>query len=164
MGTPLAPEKRIDGAYGEALRGGQWLADVIEVSGTISIDRREVPMAGSVNTGYKRGRASREGTLRFQKVDDRWEKEFMDYTSLSLAQRRAARNNKVPVGAPFYLTLTVDDPDAPGPSSYGLDGVVMWTMPFGYSITDMMDREVTITWTTEELLAGIDSIGLLDPI
>lgn len=161
---PVPAQYRIDGAYGEAYRDGKWLADVVEVSGTITIDRVEVPMAGSVSTGYKRGRVQREGNLRFQKVDDRWEREFMAFSSLSLAQRRAARNAGNSVGAPFALQVTIDDPEAIGASSYMFYNVTLWGMPMGYSISDMQEKQVPITWDSEELLEGIDIIGAVDPI
>jgi hypothetical protein len=152
-GTPPA-QYRIDGAYGEAYRDGNWLADVIEVSGTITVDRREVPMAGEIGTHYKRGRVTREGTIRFQQIDDRWHREFMSFSSLSLTQRRAARNAGTPVGAPFSLLLRIDDPEAAAGSSYSLSDVIMWSIPIGYSISDMLEREIPITWTNEQLVSG----------
>lgn len=155
VGDPIPAERRIDGAYGEAYRDGRFLADVIEVTGTINIDRRELPMAGSINTHYKRGRVTREGTIRYQAVDSRWLKEFISFTSLSLDERRAARNAGNAVTAPFDLQLTIDDPEAFGKETLMLYGVVMWSANIGFSITDLLEREVPITWVREELIQDI---------
>jgi hypothetical protein len=152
VGDPIPAERRMDGMYGEAYRDGRFLADVIEVSGTINIDRRELPIAGSVNTHYKRGRVSREGTLRYQAVDSRWLQEFLNFTSLSLEERRAARDAGTSVTDPFDLQLTIDDPEAFGHETLMLYGVVMWSHNVGFSISDLLEREIPITWVREELI------------
>lgn len=155
VGDPIPAERRMDGMYGEAYRDGRFLADVIEVSGTVSIDRRELPIAGSVNTHYKRGRVAREGTIRYQQVDSRWMQEVLSFTSLSLAERRAARDRGENPAAPFDLMLTIDDPEAFGKETLMLYGVIMWNHSIGYSINDLLEREVPITWASEELLSGV---------
>lgn len=155
VGDPIAAERRMDGMYGEAYRDGRFLADVIEVRGTPTIDRRELAIAGSVSTHYKRGRVSREGTLRYQQVDSRWLKEFLSFTSLSLAERRAARDRGENPAAPFDLMLTIDDPEAFGKESLMLYNVVMWSHEIGYSINDLLEREVPITWEREEIISEV---------
>lgn len=157
IGDPIPAERRIDGAYGEAYRDGRFLADVIEVTGTISIDRRELPMAGSINTHYKRGRVTREGTLRYQAVDSRWLEEFIQFTSLSLAERRALRDTPGanPAASPFDLDIIIDDPESYGKETLRLFGVVMWSANIGFSISDLLEREVPITWTREALISKI---------
>lgn len=156
VGDPIAAERRLDGMYGEAYRGGRFLADVIEVTGTVSIDRRELPITGSVNTHYKRGRATREGNIRFQQVDSRWHREFFAFTSLSLAERRAARDAGNSVTDPFNLQLTIDDPEAWGAETLMIYGVIMWSMSIGFSISDLLEREIPITWVREELVDWIE--------
>lgn len=155
VGDPIPAERRMDGMYGEAYRDGRFLADVIEVTGTVSIDRREIPIAGSVNTHYKRGRVSREGTLRYQQVDSRWLQEFLAFTSLSLAERRAARDRGEYPSAAFDLMLVIDDPEAWGKESLMLYGVIMWNASIGFSISDLLEREVPITWEDEELIGAV---------
>lgn len=155
VGDPIPAERRIDGMYGEAYRDGRFLADVIEVSGTLSIDRREIMRAGSVRTAHKRGRVTAEGTLRYQAVDSRWLKEFMAFTSMSLAERRAARDAGNPVTSPFDLQLTIDDPESWGAETLMLYGVVMWSHSIGFSIADLLEREIPITWDAEELVDEI---------
>lgn len=155
VGDPIPVERRMDGMYGEAYRDGKFLADVIEVTGAPTIDRKELAIAGSVNIHYKRGRVAREGTLRYQQVDSRWLQEFLSFTSLSLAERRAARDRGENPAAPFDLMLTIDDPEAFGKESLMLYGVVMWSHSIGFSISDLLEREVPITWESEELLSGV---------
>lgn len=155
VGDPIDAERRMDGMYGEAYRDGRFLADVIEVSGTISIDRRELPITGSVNTHYKRGRVSREGTLRYQQVDSRWLREFMDFTSLSLSQRRAMRDAGQAPTAPFNILLAVDDPEAFGAEQLMIYNVIMWNHSIGFSINDLLEREIPITWEREALIRPV---------
>ena len=156
VGDPIPAERRIDGMYGEARRDGKFLADVIAVAGTVTIDRREIVMAGSVGTHNKRGRVSREGTIRYQQVDSRWLEEFLSFTSLSLTERRAARDRGENPASPFNMTLISDDPEAFGAEEIELEGVVMWAHDLGFDITALMEREVPITWTNERIIKAIN--------
>lgn len=155
VGDPIGGEKRIHGKYGEVYRDGVFQTDVTEVSGTIDIDQIDVPMAGTSATGKKRGGVNRSGTLRFSQVDSRWHKEMFSFTSLSLAERRAARDAGAEVGTPFNLLVMLDDPEAFGAESMMLYGVQMWNIPIGFSLGDLVDREITITWEREELVQEI---------
>lgn len=164
VGDYVAPERRIDGMYGEARRGGAFLADVVAVSGTVTIDRREILMPGSVSTHNKRGRVSREGTIRYQMIDSRWLREFMSYASLTLDQRRALRDSGgADPAAPFDLELRVDDPEAFGAEAITLRGVVMWSHDVGFDISALLEREIPITWTSEQPTRLINQPGSPPP-
>jgi hypothetical protein len=141
------------GMYGSAWRDGQQLADVIEFTGNTAINRVDVALVGTERTGHKPGRQTREGTMRVQKRDAKWEMEVYQFLSQSLADRRAARDAGQPMMRPFSLILEYDDPYALGAERWQLDGVLIWQLPLGFSITtDEVDTEFPVTWETERPL------------
>lgn len=144
---------RLGGMYGSAYRGLDQLAEVVEVTGAVEINRLEVPLVGKTKQGYKPGRESREGTLRIQKIDTKWELEIFRFLSAGLDERRAARDARTPIIRPFNLVLEYDDPDALGVEKWQLEGCLIWRMPLGFSITDdIVDREFPLTWENERPL------------
>jgi hypothetical protein len=150
---------RFSGMYGQAWRDGRLLADVTEVSGAVEINRIEVPLVGRTKTGYKTGRETREGTLRVQKMDAKWEMEIYQYLTQSLQERRDRRDRGEPSLRPFQLVLEYDDPDALGREKWQLDGVLLWRMPVGFNIgDDLVDREFPITWESEQPLIAFTNV------
>jgi len=154
---------RISGMYGLAYRldpikGYQPLGDVIEVSGAVEVARIDVPLVGKTRMGHKPGRESREGTLRVQKIDSKWEYELYTYLSA-----RKSRSTQTPM-QPFSMELEYDDPDALGEEKVRLDGCLIWRLPIGFSIgDDLVEREFPFTWEDETFLkafrATIDPQG-----
>jgi len=150
---------RFGGMYGAAYRDMKLLADVVEVSGAVEIARIDVPLVGKTKQGYKTGRESREGTLRIQKIDSKWELEIFQFLSQGLDERRAARDSGQPTLRPFTLLVEFDDPDALGVEKWQLDGCLLWRMPMGFSITDdIVDREFPLTWETEKPLKAFRTV------
>lgn len=147
--------RRFGGMYGSAWRDNVQLAEAVTVTGTVTVNRVEVPLVGQTRTSYKPGRETREGTLTIQKIDSRWELEIYRFLSASLAARRAARNTgQGIVLRQFDIKLELDDPDA-GYEAWQLEGVQIWNMPVGFSITDdIISREFPITWESERPLAA----------
>jgi hypothetical protein len=142
--------QRMGGMFGAAYRDGKMLTNVVEVSGSIEINRVEMPITGRTQLGYKPGRESREGTLRLQKVDSYWEMEVYRFLSASLEDRRAARNAGQNLIRPFQLLLEYDDPDALGIEKWQIDGCLLWRMQLGFAITDdVVEREIPLTWERE---------------
>lgn len=142
---------RISGLYGLAYRlgvnGYQPLGEVIEVSGAVEIARIDVPLVGKTRMGHKAGRETREGTLRVQKIDSKWEIEIFNYI-----KARKSRQTQVPL-APFSLELEYDDPDALGVEKVRLDGCLLWRLPIGFSSgDDLVEREFPFTWEDEDFL------------
>ena len=156
---PIPAERRIDGMTGEVWRDGAFQADIVEITGTVRVERKEVPIPGSRSTHYKRGRVSREGSFRYQKVDDAREIEFLSLIK-SMAQMRAERDAAIASGNPlptstFSMLISLDDPEAWGKSSLLLKGVTMWELPVGFNINDLVEREIPITWEDEEPISTI---------
>jgi hypothetical protein len=151
---------RFGGMYGAAYRDQQLLAEAVEVTGAVEINRIEVPLVGQTKQGYKPGRESREGSIRIQKMDTKWELEIFQFLSQGLAQRRANRDAGVPSLRPFSLVLEYDDPDALGVERWQLDGCLIWRMPLGFSIgDDIVDREFPLTWEDERPLKAFRRTG-----
>jgi hypothetical protein len=151
---------RIGGMYGAAYRAGKLLAEVVEVTAAVEINRIEVPLTGSTKQGYKPGRETREGTIRIQKIDTSWELEIFQFLSQGLEERRAARGTAQGALRPFQLVLEYDDPDALGYEAWQLDGCLLWRMPLGFSIADdIVDREFPLTWEAERPLAAFRRTG-----
>lgn len=146
--------RRMGGMYGSAWRDGAMLAEAVEVTGSIEINRIEVPLVGQTRQGYKPGRESREGSLRIQKIDTKWELEVFQFLNQSLKDRRDARGTSAATLREFELTLKLDDPDAYGYEAWQLNGCKIWRLPLGFSITDdIIDREYPLTWESETPLS-----------
>lgn len=156
MAQTTDPLRRFGGMYGSAYRDNVLLAEAVEVSGTVSVNRIEIPLVGTTSTGYKPGRETREGTLNIQKVDARWELEIYQFLNAGLAARRAARDSgAVATLRKFDLSLVMDDPDAGGVESWVLTGCQIWSLPLGFSITDdIINREFPFTWEAERPTAA----------
>ena len=138
---------RYGGMYGSAYIGSELLADVVEVSGNIEVNRIQVPLVGTTTQGYKAGRETREGNIKIQKVDSFWETKL-----LTFLQARATGTAQSPT---FNLVLKHDDPDAHGSEVWNLFGCQIWRVPIGFSITDdIIDREFPLTWERETLGTG----------
>lgn len=141
------------GMYGSVWRDGKQLADVIEFTGNVAVNRVDVPLVGQERVGHKPGRQTREGTMRVQKRDASWEMEVYEFLSQSLNDRRDARDAGNPMLRPFSLILEYDDPYALGRERWQLDGVLLWQMPLGFSIgTDAVEIDFPVTWESERPL------------
>jgi len=141
---------RIGGAYGQALRDGNVLADVVEVAATVSVNRIDVPLVGTTRSAYKPGRETREGTINIQKIDSTWELELRQFLAQNLATRRANRGTPGASLRPFSLNIQLDDPDALGIEEWQLDGCLFWQMDLGFNIgDDILNRSFPFTWEKE---------------
>jgi hypothetical protein len=157
MATPIPAANRIDGMTGEvwsdlASPDGsiRFQGDVTTIAGTISQDKREVPVPGTRNTQNKGGRVSRSGSFSYAKVDDAREIAFLA-TLDDLDILRQRRDAGDPVNAFFSLLINLDDPEAWGSSKLLLTGCRMWELPIGYNINDLVEREIPFTWEGEHL-------------
>ena len=154
---PVIPaEKRIDGMYGEAYCNGVWWADLVEITGTITVEKKAITPAGSVQTFNKRGRVTREGTCRFDKVDSRHEQKFINSVNASLTTRRDTRGT--PWFEKFNLIVSLNDPDSWGAENITLSGCEFWNMPLGFSLSDMRQIELEFTWESEAFSEGASII------
>jgi hypothetical protein len=150
---------RMGGMYGSAWRDGLMLGEIVEVSATSEINKVEVPLVGTTQTGYKPGRTTREGTITCQKIDAKWEMEVWRFMSATLAERRAARDSGERLLKPFSLLLEYDDPDALGIEKWQLNGCLIWRLPLGFSISvDIVQREFPLTWESETPIDAFEAV------
>jgi hypothetical protein len=137
--------------YGSAWRDGVLLSEVVQVQATAEVAQIQVPLAGTTKVGNKTGRETRTGTLRYQKVDSRWEMEVWQFLSQSLDQRRANRDAGHPGLQTFQLLLEIDDPDALGIEKWQLDGCQIYRLNLGFDISqDLTELDVPLTWESEK--------------
>jgi hypothetical protein len=148
-------DRRIDGMYGEVFHEGKYQGDILEITGRIAIERRELPVAGTDRVAFRRGRVSREGSFRVGKVDSRFEKFILGYAGKSLADRRQDRANGEDSFPETWFTVRVDDPDSWGAEELQLQGVRMWEIGIGYTMGDLLEREIPFTWESELIMQGV---------
>lgn len=152
-------DRRIDGEYGEVFHEGKYAADIVEIQGRIAIERREIPRAGQTSSVTRRGRVSREGTIRISKVDSRFESLIIKWANYTTKERREARAQGTELYRDTWLTIKLDDPDSWGSEELQLFGVKFWEIPIGFTQGDLIDRELPMTWEREQLNAGIPRPG-----
>lgn len=148
---------RMAGMFGSAWRDGKMLAEVVDVTAAVEINRVEVPIVGATRNGTKPGRETREGTMRIQKIDAKWEHEIWSFMSAGLDERRALRDDPTNTrpSRNFDLHLKQDDPDALGMEEWVLFDCQIWRLPLGIAIADdVIEREFPITWESEKPLAA----------
>lgn len=162
--NPYSPERSIYGRSGRVLRDGVWLANVTEISATITVDRMEVRRAGDYWVKYKAGEFTGEGSLSFDKVNSQFEVELLNYINGYDTQGNPLQNRALPV---FNLMINLEDRGIPGirfnevgeaeagHESIILSGVNFWSLPVGYTMTDLLSRDLDFTFTGATMARAI---------
>lgn len=146
---------RYGGMYGSVWRDNVMLAEAVDLTAAAEVNRIEVPIVGATRNGHKPGRETREGTLRIQKVDAKWEMEVYSFMSAGIEERRRLRDDPAETrpSRTFNLHIKHDDPDALGLEEWVLEDCQLWRLPLGISITDdITEREFPLTWERERPL------------
>lgn len=155
---------RFAGRWGSAWDAqGNLLAEMVAVATPVEIGRIDVPLVGSPRAGHKLGAETREGTMRVQKFDSKWELFVYSLLSQSVQERRDARDGRGPAlaSAEFSITYKFDDPDALGVERWQLDGCRIWRLPLGFDINDdLVEREYPLTWEAERPLTAFRATNL----
>jgi hypothetical protein len=60
-----------------------------------------------------------------------------------------------------WFTIRVDDPDSWGAEEIQLLGVRLWEIAIGYTMGDLLEREIPFTWEYEKLIQGVPRPGNL---
>jgi len=162
--NPYSPERSIYGRSGRVLRDGVWLANVTEISATMTIDRMEVRRAGDYWVQYKAGEFTGEGSVSFDKVNSLFETEFINYINGVDTNGQALTNRALPV---FNLMINLEDRGIPniqfdeqgeavsGHESIILECVNFWSLPVGYTMTDLLSRDMDFTFRGIRLVKAI---------
>ena len=145
----------MDGNYGEIYHSGHYQQDIRDFSGRIAIERRELPRAGTNTIVYRKGRITREGSIRIAKVDSRFEALFLIYANKTTTERRADRGQGIDSFPDTQLLIRLDDPDSWGAEEIMLFGVKFWEIPIGFTQNDMVERDIPCTWHSEMLVSAI---------
>jgi hypothetical protein len=152
-------ERQIDGNFGEIYHNGHYQGDLRDFTGRIAIERRELPRAGGVDTVYRRGRVTREGTFRLTKIDSRWEELFFNYSDKSPEDMRGDRARGVDSMPDMQFIIRLDDPASWGAEEIALFGVKFWELGIGFTSNDMLERDLPCTWQANTLVRGIPRPG-----
>lgn len=144
-------------------------SNVTEVSGTMTVDRMEVRRSGDRFVRYKAGEITGEGTMTLDKVNSDFERIFVEY-----ANRGGGQSLELPS---FELHLSLEDPGLPGIefdddgfATRGHEEIVLkcvnfWSLPVGFSIADMVTRDMDFTF--QGISFGGDSDkpnAIVDPV
>jgi len=164
IANPYSPERSIYGRAGRVLRNGTWLANVTEISATMTIDRMEVRRAGDYWVQYKAGEFTGEGSLSFDKVNSLFESEFINYINGTDSSGAPLANRALPV---FNLMINLEDRGIPniqfdengeaisGHESIILNCVNFWSLPVGYTMTDLLSRDMDFTFRGIQMVREI---------
>jgi hypothetical protein len=149
---PATGSFRMGGMWGAAYdQSGELISEMVELQVPTELGRITVPLVGTDAEGYKQGRTTREGTMRVQKIDARWEMQVYRLLSRTIQERRADRDaGKAAFDPRFRLILTIDDPEALGIERWQYEGCRIWRIPNGFNIGDeVTEREYPVTWENE---------------
>lgn len=170
--NPYSPERSIYGRSGRVLRDGVWLANVTEISATITVDRMEVRRAGDYWVQYKAGEFTGEGTLSFDKVNSDFDAEIINYINGTDIDGNPLPNRALPV---FDLMVNLEDRGIPniqfndeGEAIAGHESIILkcanfWSLPVGYTMTDLLSRDLDFTFRGIELVRAITDPTNPDP-
>ena len=135
MKFPLAAERTINGSYGKLYVGATWLANIQRVEARITVERREVKVAGTRHTGYKGMNVTGEGTITGLKVTDFW---------LKLVSRYMRDESSfIP---PLTLQTTLADPENGATESLDLVRCRFWEVPFGFQVNELVEEAIPFTF------------------
>lgn len=141
----LNPDRTINGSYGELFLDGVWQTQVQRVEGRITINRREVRLAGARQTGFKATGTSGDGTITGFKVTSH-------FLRMVGAYQRHSRSRQVPA----LIRYELDDPEAFGAEVVELLGVKFWEVPIGFQVDELVEEAIPFTFINHNLLSCID--------
>jgi len=141
----LDPSRTINGSFGELHIGGVWQTQIQQVSGKITITRKEIKLAGSRQTGYKATSTTGDGTIQGFKVTSYWLKVIGAY------QRHAS--SFMPEAT---ITLRLNDPEAYGIEEIELLGCKFWEVPIGYQVDELVQESIPFTFVNHNLRQCMD--------
>lgn len=138
---------------GQGLDGGElkWLSNVTEINATMTVDRLEVRRSGDRFVRYKSGEITGEGTMTMDKVNSYFEKNMIEFIGRDTTQSLVLPE--------FVLIMSIEDPDIDGIDFGGdvfakkgheqviISGVNFWSLPLGFSLSDMITRDLDFTFT-----------------
>ena len=125
----LNPDRTINGSYGELFLDGVWQTQVQRVEARITINRREVRLAGARQTGYKATGTAGDGTITGFKVTSQWIRMIGAY-------QRHTRSQQTPA----LLRYELADPESFGAEVVELLGVKFWEIPIGFQVDELVEE------------------------
>lgn len=147
--NPYGSQRSIFGRSGFVYVGGDWVATATEITATLSVDNMEIRRAGDYWLRHKPGQISGEGSLTVEKVNSSWEANFINYIN--------GTSNRPPT---FDIEMVLNDPGMPTEERITLKEATFWSIPLGFSIDDILTRELDFTFYGVSLdtpIGGVES-------
>jgi hypothetical protein len=135
------------------------LANTQSVEARVTVERRDLKLAGSRRTLYKSIGASGEGSFTIFRVSS----EFMNLgvDALSPGNRLVSLGGNRPVSSGLQLIVSLRDPEIAGSTITDpkdeeiiLAGVKIWEIPFGFSVDDLVQQTIPFTFESMLLTSG----------
>jgi hypothetical protein len=142
---PLAAERTINGSYGKLFLGATWLANIQKVEAKITIEKKEVRVAGSRRVGFKHMGVTGEGTITGMKVTSFW----LKYISQYMRQQASFLQ-------PTTLSYTLADPENGGTESVDLIRCQFFDIPFGFTVNEILEEAIPFTFEQMNIHSCLD--------
>ena len=133
--NPYGSERSIFGRSGKLYLDGLWVATATEITATLTVDKMDIKRAGDYFLRHKPGEISGEGSLTVEYVNSAFTKKFTDYIN--------SDNQTLPS---YTAQINLEDPGMPRPEKILLREVTFWELPMGYSLDDLVTRELAFTF------------------
>ncbi len=140
----LAPEKVINGTYGEMKINGQLVAEVTGLEAKITVEKDEVKRVGTLAKGYKITGTEGKGTIKLNKVYSRF---------INLM------NDNLKAGKSTVATIesALADPDSDGSETVVLNGCIFDELTLAdWEAKKFGEESVPFTFTDWDVTSTID--------
>ena len=140
----LAPEKVINGTYGEMKINGQLVAEVTGLEAKITVEKDEVKLVGTLAKGYKITGTEGKGTIKLNKVYSRF---------INLM------NDNLKAGKSTVATIesALADPDSDGSETVVLNGCIFDELTLAdWEAKKFGEESVPFTFTDWDVTSTID--------
>jgi hypothetical protein len=146
MEKKYAPEKVLNGTYGEAWIDDYYLAEVTAVEAKATLEKTEVNQTGSLAKGYKVTGIDCKGTLKLNKVTSY----FLNLLSDNI------KNGKATV---CTIITKIDDPDSDGIERVKLEGCTFDELILAnWEAKKLGEESIPFTFTGWEVLDTIEPL------
>lgn len=146
MPEVMQGEFAINGSNAELFTAdNEKITEVQRLEGSIRINRRDIPRAGTRSIAFKAMTVTGEGSMTYVKVTSRWLREISElFRSETQIQRR------------YNFRYRLDDPEALGVEEVRLINVRFWEVPFGFNVNDIIEESIPFTFDRMEILQAIE--------
>lgn len=141
----VAPEKTINGTFGEVWVDDYDVAEATGLEAKVTIEKTEVNQTGTLSKGYKITGIDGKGTIKFNKVSSYFTEKLSD----------PIKRGKSPK---CTIISKLADPDSDGAERIKLTGVTFDELPLvNWEAKKLVEESIPFTFTDWELMDVIPS-------